>query len=478
MPRKFLMNGQFINRHARWRKTYKGHEYSVTCAELGLPESEWSELGSYQAANTWWLAKRAEIDTQPSTRPLPPETEDVLRSLKAKRKFAQQEGLPESSTYEAALKEAEAEIESGEIDLPAIDPITVKRLQLLQQLGVKLPEDLDPTTLDAVFGASDLWADRFRRTAEVEQSKRIGTHLNDWYGLVHRRAKASSMVNIAGYMREFRELHMGKTIVLHEEMSVDVLSEAKFQQVFQAIDFQSLAPATKKKKWMFFKSFVSYLTEQGAITPLKNLRSNLFIFKVNPTSKPSPVIAEVQDFLAALPDRLKLYAILALNCSMNNIDMAYLKHDQIDWVRGTLTRKRIKTESSDKVPLVTYTLWSETLRLLKQEMNNKSQWVLTSKTGECLYVSSKGSGSAKPTHYDRIKTQWRDHFGRGEAKKYTLKDFRFFGADLLKKTPYQSLREVYLGHAPRGTLEKNYDSDTYLEEASRYVENLIFPKQG
>ena len=51
MPRKFLMSPDFSVRNRQWRKSHKGKPYTVTCAELGLPEGEWTPLLSYRAAN-------------------------------------------------------------------------------------------------------------------------------------------------------------------------------------------------------------------------------------------------------------------------------------------------------------------------------------------------------------------------------------------------------------------------------------------
>ena len=65
MPRSMLMSPKFHGRHAGWLKMYKGVTYRVSCADLGLPESQWTKQGSYQAANSWWQKKKLELDTDP-----------------------------------------------------------------------------------------------------------------------------------------------------------------------------------------------------------------------------------------------------------------------------------------------------------------------------------------------------------------------------------------------------------------------------
>lgn len=57
MSRLFLMT--WINVKRRWNKHYKGKMYFVTAKTLGMPPTA---LSSYEAANAWWLRRKAEID--------------------------------------------------------------------------------------------------------------------------------------------------------------------------------------------------------------------------------------------------------------------------------------------------------------------------------------------------------------------------------------------------------------------------------
>ena len=70
MARLFMMT--WIEAKKCWNKHYKGKMYCVTTKALGVPPTP---LASYEAANTWWLAKQAEIDaSQPATRNIPTRT--------------------------------------------------------------------------------------------------------------------------------------------------------------------------------------------------------------------------------------------------------------------------------------------------------------------------------------------------------------------------------------------------------------------
>ena len=70
---------------ARWRKMYRGRMYTVSCYRLASPPTK---VGSYKAANDWWVAKRAEIDGPAPKRP----HEWALRQLAERLAWAQGHG--------------------------------------------------------------------------------------------------------------------------------------------------------------------------------------------------------------------------------------------------------------------------------------------------------------------------------------------------------------------------------------------------
>ena len=73
MARQHLMGWQGAPQF-RWRKTYKGVAYVVTCAELEAMVH--TQDGSYKLANEWWRKKLAEIDG-------PTVTEKLLQEVAA-----------------------------------------------------------------------------------------------------------------------------------------------------------------------------------------------------------------------------------------------------------------------------------------------------------------------------------------------------------------------------------------------------------
>ncbi len=475
MPRKMLMS--WTADLKRWRKTYKKKQYVVFCSELNLPKEDWTELASYKLANDWWIAKRAEIDHAPKQ--LPPDTLEVLSKLKSKLDFLSRKGmLVEADLYQRAYEGALESIKEGEYDLPDYDPLASSRLNSLKVVGcAESLEELDPTSLEILLGTDALWKERLRTDKEPEQSKKIGYHLDRWYALIHARAKPTSISNIHGYYQLFKNIQFENRSVFNENMSVDEITRDNFREVFEAISAQSGQVATKKKKFSFFKSFIKYLAEEGIIAKPTNFDSSYICFNTVQTEKTPPDVAEIRKFLEVLPNRFKLYMLLALNTGMNNADIGKLQHHQIDYQNRTLTKRRVKTADNKNAPTVKYKLWAETYALIMQERTSSGQFVLTA-DGKCLYEDEKIGNNARV--YDRIKVQWRSFLRKNpHLKKYLLKEFRYFSGDLLNQSPeYRSYRDPFLSHAPRSTGDRYYSSTEDVSVACNYLESVFFPEKS
>jgi integrase len=493
MPRKFLMG--FESGPKRWRKMYKGERYEVYCSGLNLSEDQCTELGSYQAANDWWNAKRAEIDSTPVVRR--PDVEEVIKTLRKKRQVLAGGG-EDTSEYDDAIRDAEAATKplldpaltfaSDEDEIEAVcnasqpegdgvsllDPRTSARVEFLSALGIDL-SGLDPVALELALGSAAYWEERFAKVKKVPEDRRLGTLLDGWLLLKRKKATATTLVRLQGHKKAFECLMRDDKVVLDADMSVDVLTEQKFEEVFHAIDAEERDEATKDKKWLTFKNFVRYVVSKRLVPMPLNMDADDLSFEVTTKQKPQPVMTDVRDFIGTLPDRLRLFALLAANCGMNNCDIGKLTANQIDFAARTLTRKRVKTVKHKQVPTVTYWLWDETIQLLRQEMTEDANFLLLDAKGEPLYIDKKdGPGGA--SLYDKIKSSWRDYFGRDGSKKYTLKDFRFIPADLIKAGQYRLYRDVWLGHSPKSVAEKSYSSSEDCTEVCKWLYTQFFPQ--
>lgn len=472
MPRKFHMSPEFRGRHARWRKNYNDKKFTVYCSELDLPEELWTELGSYQAANDWWIKKKAEIDA--GIRPVPPEVEQVIKTLRTKKAMLAAEG---KDTHFVESQIADAYVEPEQVEsIP--DPHTVKILGRLDELGIETAElyTLAKGELDYALGATDYWDEKQVPKSLTQAERTISHHLDNWAKLMRKRVTPTTFSVVQSYLKIFQDIRNGEQLVLSGEMLIDMLTETKLDETYLAFTSWDKEETTKQKQFVYFRSFVRHLIERRVIPALANINSKAFVFKVKKVGKDAADVRRIREFLGKLPDRFQLYALLALNCSMNNIDIAQLMHGQIDWTGSTLTRKRVKTESHDSVPLVRYKLWPETVRLLNQEMTTggRDQLMLRDAAGQPLYISLvKEDG--KVHHYDKIKSSWRDHFGRSEEKDFTLRDFRYFGADLLEESPHKSDRGVFLGHSPKSVESIFYKRKIIdVSKACEYIQKKLF----
>jgi len=467
------MTPEFSQRHARWRKRYKGELRFVNCSDLGLPKELWTGLGSYQAANDWWIKKKAEIDA--GIRPVPPEIEQVIRTLQTKKAVLAAEGK-DTFLVDMQIEDAYVDPENAQA-MP--DPHTVKILGRLDELGIDTGVFYTFTKLelDYALGATDYWDEKQvpKNLSQVERT--ISHHLHRWAELMRQRTTPSTMSVVKSYLKIFQDIRNGERLVLSGGMLIDVLTETKLDDAYLAFkSWKKKEESTKQKQFIYFRSFVRHLIERKFIPPLANIDSKAFTFKVKKSGKEPAHAIRIREFLLKLPDRFRLYALLALNCAMNNIDIGELTHSQINWTTSALTRKRVKTGGHDRVPVVRYKLWSETVQLLKQEMTygSKDQLMLLDSAGAPLYVAQfEEDGTAY--QYDKIKSSWRDHFGRSGDKEFTLRDFRYFGADLLEESPHKRDRESFLGHSPKSVEGIHYKRTvTDVSAACDYIRKMLF----
>ena len=164
-------------------------------------------------------------------------------------------------------------------------------------------------------------------------------------------------------------------------------------------------------------------------------------------------------------ERMKLYVLLTLNTGMTAIDIADLLPSEVDWRKGTITRKRSKTRTGKhaaKVPTVTYRLWPETLRLLKefhkeskaiaQEQGTKLQTVLTTSTGTAIATRSVQGGARNDSIAGAIR-----RFNKKHEVKGNFLMFKKLSASLINaEFKSMELSQLFLGHSPGRVAEKSY----------------------
>lgn len=173
---------------------------------------------------------------------------------------------------------------------------------------------------------------------------------------------------------------------------------------------------------------------------------------------------EIRPLLAACTPRMKLNLLLMLNCGMTQKDVSDLHPSEVDWKKGTITRRRSKTrKEGDSVPTVTYPLWKETFALLQKFGRRDGDHVLLNADGKPLRVDELRlrDGEQQFTKIDNIAVGFRRLKAKLAKKKITitksLKVFRSTSNSVLKNSKdFAHYAVHFLGQSPRGINEANY----------------------
>jgi len=173
---------------------------------------------------------------------------------------------------------------------------------------------------------------------------------------------------------------------------------------------------------------------------------------------------EIKPLLANCTPRMKLNLLLMLNCGMTQKDLSDLHPNEVDWKKGTITRRRSKTrKEGDSVPTVTYPLWKETFALLQKFGRRSGDHALLNADGKPLRVEELRlrDGEQQLTKIDNMAVGFR-RLKKKLAKKgikitKSLKVFRATSNSVLKNSKdFAHYAVHFLGQSPRGINESNY----------------------
>lgn len=408
MPKAYRMTWEQAK--TRWRKMYKGKLYVVSCEQLKAPLP--TKAASYRLANAWWEKKLAEL-TAPSPEQRARDSFKIIdleeriaraqREIETSRRLMYELGYKPKVVKGHDLRTARLTLD-GHADLDSLSQAMTE----LEGKPVQLDQSLTKQT---------------ERFLEIEKARgrKPRTH-QDLTAFIHKAMRCPSLPEDASKISE-------QTIsALYAWLRND----------------SGMAGFSQFKCFSFFKRFVAWLYGQRIIERPRNLDSRQFTFDTAAKAVKTRPVEEVRTMLKKLPDRLRLYAYLALNCAMLGIDMAMLRHDELKGDR--IERKRTKTERHESTPVVSYLLWPETLALLNKYPRTHPEYVLTGKTGTPLVRPGKKGRT------DLVGLQWR----RGKVK-IPLKTLRSHAADLLKEGGYDlQMQQVFLCHAPGTVAERHY----------------------
>jgi integrase len=265
----------------------------------------------------------------------------------------------------------------------------------------------------------------------------------------------------------YREIKWCIEHIPNQDADVAIYDEPYVEKSYLDLRSRNLSESRKKKRWDILRRFLRYLWSRRLIELPRNLDS--YGFTVRPQKIPTYPLPQVRKALARLQPRQRLYGLLALNCGCNNVDIGQLRKDQVDREAGTLTRRRVKTGDNPQVPTVTYSLWPETLALLKNHWSAHPELALTSKDNTPLWTASV-EGDRTPRK-DLILKQWQ------KAKPgIPLKALRSISATLLEShETYGRYVPHFLGHSPKTIAARHYaaPSQGLFDEALRWLHDQL-----
>jgi hypothetical protein len=201
---------------------------------------------------------------------------------------------------------------------------------------------------------------------------------------------------------------------------------------------------------LYCKAFIKRQWEQRRILLPRNLTSRDLVISTSNGNPKTLTDDELKNYWDKAGSLLRCCILLSLNCGFNQIDIATLKFGEVDWVLGTICKKRTKTARMPGVPSPTWKLWPSTLEALKANTSNKGEWVLLGQSGQPL-ITGGGLG-----RQDAIAKAWR-YVVRKQGSMAQYKQLRKTAASLLASNPeFSRYAQYFLAHAPSSVADAHY----------------------
>jgi len=410
--RRTLMTWQGGRR--RWRKWYKGVLYQVTAADLGCEETK---DGSYQKANAWWLAKKAEVDGR---RPVHP----VVAEMQQRKDWLISKGL-DPSAYSAWMKEAESMAQSDDLHPSILNSL-----------------------LDSLSPSPEVWRDRLSRDKpETQPDISLKTQTRNYLDLLQARVDADNL-SVGEY--DMARLCLGVfSEWIGPEMPVTNITEERWQNWYKTIIDSGISVRYQKHRLRHSRNFVVWAVGMKLMTQPANLYSRLFKFGTDHKEVIPLKVGEALAVIEKARGQLKLHLMLMINCGFTQKDISDLRPEEIVWEEGRIDRRRSKTKKL-KTPYVAWKLWQPTLDLLKQYARTTGDHALLTESGRTWVRDEIKNGKRSKT--DSIKSLY---VNAGLARTQ-LKRFRSTGASMIKKEFGAEASDHWLGHGPKNISDRSY----------------------
>lgn len=229
------------------------------------------------------------------------------------------------------------------------------------------------------------------------------------------------------------------------------------------------------------RSFMNWLFKTKR---LSELPTNFDDYRIRKETKTPKVFTdeEMKLILSSADDELNAYILLALNTGANQIDIAELKYAKNDKAlglcKGTVRRKRVKTEGHENVPIVRYNLWHRTQQAINKYKCQEGEYVFRTEQGNILVSRTRGE-DGKLKNNDSLGLRFRRLMERLKIEGKSFKTLRATAASKLgNNKKYRVFGPLFLGQAPDGVYEQHYLNEDCkeLNEGVKWLEGQFFKK--
>lgn len=433
----------------RWRKRYKGRDYY-------FPRNPGeSKEGSYRRCWGEWQAKKEELDqTQTKAEPWSRALTVLIDRTKARLAEIQQEDSLESrerwSLWAGQLAVYEEMLRNG-VDVLADGDDPENPIPFLGG-GPDLMDDPPPWEQSQVVSVS-----------EESIAANVKRFLSRKEAQASRGERSSGRVEVlrVGLTAFVEHVGGGRSIM---NLTTAVLSRYR-DGLERLVDEGRLRPHSARDRLQAVKQFARWAWEEELIGLPRILESREFTITLPEQKVETFTDEEVKRLLGAATDSTRLYLLLMLNCGMTQQDIADLRQDEVDWKKGRIVRKRSKTRKTANgkgVPEVSYPLWPETFRLLKENRSEHETLALTNQNGGPLKLEKLVNGRAKKidnvrSAYNRLLTRLENAKSDPVEITKPSKLLRKTAATRLGSNPeYARFAQHFLGHAPATVADKFY----------------------
>lgn len=453
----------------RWRKKYKGKSYYFR----RLP-GEPKEV-SYHRCFGEWERRKAEIDqNQLASEPWHRGLSILIARTKARLAELQLDDTPKNRSQwlfcAGQLATYQYQLDNGVNPFLETDDLANPPESLPGWGGGDKPESPAPPweIVGQVIEPSETLQENVKRFLQRKESQ------------VKRGERSAGRVEVLRVGLESFVASCGGDRFPISSLTTPVLSRFR-DELERLIDEDKLRPHSARDRLQAVKQFVRWAWEGELIGLPRILQSRDFSIAIPEQQIETFTDVEIRRLLGASSATTKLYFLLMLNCGMTQQDISELRHDEVDWKRGRVTRKRSKTRKNGNgknVPEVSYKLWPETFHLLKEQRSKDAVLALTNQNGTPLKVEEIVNGHAKKidnvhSAFCRVIRKLANDKADPLKISKPLKLFRKTAATKLgKHKEYGRFAQYFLGHAPTSVADKHYvaPSEKQFDDAVAWLE--------